>query len=318
MDVKELEDYCGIAKYDEYDESVEELKTLLPEFKDKVRCGFELEGNWGESLYDVKVGKRTETVYSLDQLHAFIEDAAGSQGGLFDTLSYVYEDGSVDTELVTQPLRVDEILPSLRLWMNVLSDCGVAVDSYEGAGCHMTVSAGVGMPLYVKANVEQIVRYFAPALLYFACDQDMSRRDPDYYELNGSPIIRLSENRTLNGITYKYSTVHFKTFGRVSGFEFRYPDPTEPTRLYAVAVLNMAILLKAIKITIKHGGVFKIKNKRMRMNNRVYGRFVNRIDISDYRDLITIMAGELIEFLADEIEEISGLNVKRWRDYTER
>ncbi len=310
MDVEDLKDCAGIKDFSNYDEcNIERLKEVRENFKDNVRCGFELEGNWGDSLYDVKVGERTGTVYSLDQLHAFIEDAAGSQGGLYDTLICVYEDGSVDTELVTQPLKVEDIRPALSLWLDVLYDCGVVVDSEEGAGCHMTVSVGTPLPSIVKANTEQIIRYFAPALLELACHCSISCRDPDFYELNSSPIRRCDKYWGLDGVVNKYRAVHFKSFSRnVTGFEFRYPDPATSDRLYVIAVLNMAIVLKAMKITIDHNGVFKIKNKRMRKNRDLYQKLANHHSVTRRSaDYIREMAFELLDFLGDEIEEISGL-----------
>ncbi|RLC83298.1 MAG: hypothetical protein DRJ03_17585 [Chloroflexi bacterium] len=313
MDVKDLKDYAGIKDFSNYDEyDIERLKEVRENFKDNVRCGFELEGNWGDSLYDVKVGERTGTVYSLDQLHAFIEDAAGSQGGLYDTLMCVYEDGSVDTELVTQPLKVEDIQPALSLWLDVLYDCGVVVDSEEGAGCHMTVSVGAALPSITKANTEQIVRYFAPALLELACYCSISCRDPDYYKLNRSPIRRYDEQRGLDGTSNKYRAVHFKSFNRnVTGFEFRYPDPATSDRLYVIAVLNMAIVLKAMKITIDHDGVFKIKNERMGKNRDLYQKLANHHSVTRRSaDYIREMVFELMEFLNDEIGEISGLTGK--------
>jgi len=221
-------------------------------------------------------------------------------------------DGSVDTELVTQPLKVEDIRQTLSLWLDVLNDCGVVVDSEEGAGCHMTVSVGAALPSITKANTEQIVRYFAPALLELACYCSLSCRDPDYYELNRSPIRRYDEHRGLDGVVNKYKAVHFKSFSRnVTGFEFRYPDPATSDRLYVIAVLNMAIVLKAMKITIDHNGVFKIKNERMRKNSDLYQKLANHRSVTRRSaDYIREMVFELMEFLNDEIREISGLTGK--------
>ncbi len=308
MDVKDLMDYAGIYRDQSISllpSEVELLQELIPRFNERVRCGFELEGDWTYHEY-VRVGGREAIIEEVDELHSFIMEAAEEQGGLYGTLLDAYDDGSVNTELVTQPLRVDEIVPVLDLWLDVLDTCGVIFDSRVGAGCHMTVSVGTSLPLIVKANVEQLMRYFTRPLLEFGCNHAWSRRDREYYSFNKSPIIRLKKGERLNGEN-KYKAVHFKKFGDVTAFEFRYPDPAPTRKLYSIAILNMAIVLKAIKISFKYNGVFEIKNSRIQTSRRAY--------LWDGCD--SELIDELIDFMADDIKSVSGLTLKEWMWYIE-
>ncbi|RLC83299.1 MAG: hypothetical protein DRJ03_17590 [Chloroflexi bacterium] len=245
------------------------MVDIVNEFKSHVRCGFELEGN-STLPYELtcpRCGNKV-TVHEYDQLHHIINYLIhNGKSSWYKQAMKIYWDGSVDTELVTTPLKVDEIEMGLTFFTGLLRFMGVDLRPTTRAGGHQTISVGARLPDVVLANIEQLSRRFAPTLVRVGCSPyDTYRRSERFRYLNQSPIY----NYPLDGWEEKYRFVHFKNYTKATGIEFRYPDALPPKYNYVSAILNMALVWKAMKITLRHGKVIAWENELIRKRRHAY------------------------------------------------
>ncbi len=234
MDIRELE---GFKRFESH--ATPSNTPDLSNLDERLRVGFEIEG---------KALRRGHNMFIVSGKHANIEWDLESH----PYFNRVYNDGSVDTELVTQPIEIENIVDILNEFHWVLKKYNVLLSPEIGAGGHQTVSInGLHAERTVKANVEQLTRYFSPTLLRLGCIPHLTRyRKYFFRKLNESCAYRWS----LDGFR-KYRAIHFKEFGGTSGFEFRYPDVLSPIHSWVSAVANASIVLKAYRIT---DGEYKI------------------------------------------------------------
>ncbi|RLC86698.1 MAG: hypothetical protein DRJ03_07965 [Chloroflexi bacterium] len=322
MDVTELTGFDGFFRHSSFESDEHNwLGNVIGKFNELVRCGFELEGlsNFdGVDGYANVFG--TEVRYeTLPELHDFMQWAVDDAWEHMDDanvrqvlwgLRRVYLDCSVDTELVTEPIELKDIEKHLNFWLWFLERCGVTASPDYGAGCHMTVSLKtVYVPSFVRANIEQLVIYFTPALALLSWLQwDHCNRDWGYFELNtgfmdhyGNGYIHVSGEE-------KYRFVHFKNFPDCEGFEFRYPDASMNARhLWRVAIVNMALVLKALKISHEHKAIVEFKCDTADIIDDL-----NEIgDVKGWIERLHSHLNEFLAFIRPEIEEITG-DYHRW------
>ncbi|RLC86706.1 MAG: hypothetical protein DRJ03_08005 [Chloroflexi bacterium] len=310
MDIRELE---GFKRFESYAPPL--LTPDLSDLGERLRVGFEIEGRGG-------YGDALLSIYSK---HDWIKHDLKTH----QYFNRVYYDGSVDTELVTQPIEIGNIINVIHEFQWVLKDYGVSMSPITGAGGHQTVSIkDLNAERIVKANVEQLTRYFSPTLLRLSCIPHLTHHRKYYFrKLNRSCAYRWS----LDGFR-KYRAIHFKEFGRTTGFEFRYPDVLSPTHSWVSAVANASIVLKAYRITdgivewthnvennihriyrymlSGQSNAYILKKPRDFYVENVYNntKRINRMRWfkEHQRDV------EFFEFFKPEIQEITGGNYNEW------
>jgi hypothetical protein len=254
----------------------------------KVKVGFELECNvdvcdvckiYGD--YDCSACQFDEyEVYDLiaDKLECKNHKTNISSKELENPSSkflYVYDDGSVNTEVVTKPLYVTEIKTVLEKAYKVLIGMYANLSSKCGAGCHMTISTHRICDELTIANIIQFTRYYAPALLSIGCYNKTHFRG-SYRDLNPKPNI----NRI---ITDKYSFLNVKYINDNDVlFEFRYPDMAKNPRLLEfTALCNMAIVDYAMRYTNYNQKMFTMSQQywdKVKDNVREYYAISSFVD----------------------------------------
>lgn len=291
MDVMMLKGFSGFILH----ESFKDFDIDTDKLRESMRCGFEIEGS-----------PRWNRDDASDEIIGFIKRVAGSM------CMRAYHDYSVGVEVVTEPLSVDEIEPQLNFWLWLLDRCGIDTIPFVGAGCHMTVSIGALIPSFVKVNIEHLTIYFAPVLAALSWAYDHHWREKRYFELNNawnndglSWLTSEDDGRLSMFGMSKYSFVHFKEFDNQSGIEFRYPDSSPNARhLWRVAIMNMALVLKALKISKEYKAIIRFKfndDDRYMINHCNYAGEVEKL-VMTVRDRID----EFLEFMQPEIEELLG------------
>lgn len=165
---------------------------------------------------------------------------------------YVYNDGSVNTEVVTAPLPLSQIKPTHQKAIAVLRNYDADISPRCGAGGHQNFGFNGYFPEDVVRNAIQLVRYYLPALLTIGCVDGSHNRGV----FRGLPVCGWRAELP-NG---KYQAVHIKkkyavgvTAGEADQFEvieFRYPDSTTDSRkVRETAIINAGLIAKAIKIS---------------------------------------------------------------------
>jgi len=225
---------------------------------------------------------------------------------------YIYNDGSVNTELVTGALRVTQIGNVFRKALELLEKYGVEVSPIVHAGGHQTVSHEDYFPSIVAKNAIQINRYYLPSLLTLACVEGSERRDSDYRSCPRSPAYGNGNERiphwTKNAsINFKDTAATVQTSYKL--IEFRYPDSHKNVnQVILSAIINMATIAKAFTMSDEGVAIFPQKHFNIVKSevNEFYcdGRF---------RDLDRIKKETrgLIYFLEDEISNYANLDSVR-------
>ncbi len=312
-----VEELSGFLEFRGFREHTKLPSTLdLSNLNERLRVGFEIEGDVLQKGRD-----RLEIHGKHSRINSDLKD--------HPYFSLVYYDGSVDTELVTQPIEIKNIIDVMHEFQWVLKNHGVSMLPVTGAGGHQTVSIkDLFIDRDIKVNIEQLTRYFSPTLLRLGCIPHLTHHRKYYYrKLNGSGIYTW----TLDGY-HKYRALHFKNFMDCSGFEFRYPDVLSPIHSWVSAVANASIVLKALKIddgrirwswasedaTVKtyhymlsgKSNAYILKKPRDFYIENVYSdtRRINRIRWfkEHQRDV------EFFEFFKPEIQEITGGQYDEW------
>lgn len=225
---------------------------------------------------------------------------------------YIYNDGSVNTELVTGALRVTQIEDVFRKALELLDKYGVEVSPTVHAGGHQTVSHEDYFPSIVARNAIQINRYYLPSLLTLACVEGSERRDSDYRSCPRSPVYGRGDERiphwTKNAsINFKNTAAAVQTSYKL--IEFRYPDSHKNVnQVILSAIINMATIAKAFTMSDEGVAVFSQNHfniVKSEINEFYYdGRFRNP-------DMIKKETRGLIYFLEDEISNYANLDSVR-------
>jgi len=215
----------------------------------------------------------------------------------------VYEDGSVNLEVVTTPQKLCDIASVHRYVCSVIKgyDAEIRPDVGNGAGGHQTVMFDHRNGSFtdtITRNVIQLSRFFAPALLWIGCVKGTEARG-DYRSLNRSAV--REPKQFPNG---KYEFVHTRYMdGRgVYGFEFRYPDSHELSNIVQVtAVINSAIVLKAIRLS--RFGVLECDQAYWDTVKENVSRFYALGFFSD-KSWVCSMIDRLMKYIGQEIRDL--------------
>lgn len=238
----------------------------------------------------------------VDDVNRRVANDLGCESGHLDydpskkDYQFVYNDGSVSTEVVTTALKLNEVYPILTKAYVVLDRYNCKISPEAKAGGHQTVSFAKPFPIIVVKNVIQLVRYYYPALLAIGCIKGSHNREGgnDYrcYPSSGVDLY--------HGRNHKYLAVHIK---RSTSFpkliEFRYPDShTNINQCILTALINIALVAKAI--TLSQYGVFVIDENHLtkaKTNTTQFYGDDSFVDVSWVRDL----GREMLEDLQKEI-----------------
>lgn len=302
---------------DEYDAycsecDIPEQWSNCPHFRsDDGYCRY-----YGSSICDMC--ENHDRYMSDNSLMAIFEKISNALGGIptrkgsfreDKEFLYVYNDGSVNTELVTGALRVGQIEKVFRRALDVLEDNGVEVSPIVHAGGHQTVSHDDYFPSIVARNTIQINRYYLPSLLTLGCVVGSERRDSDYRSCPRSPVYGRGDERIPHWT--KNASINFKGSGtsvetNYKLIEFRYPDShTNVNQVIVSAIVNMATVAKA----------FTMSNQGVAVFSQSHFNFV-KSEIRDFyydgcfrdMDAIRKQTRGLLHYLEDEISHYADLN----------
>lgn len=222
---------------------------------------------------------------------------------------YIYNDGSVNTELVTGALEISQVKNVFRKALKLLSKYGVEVSPIVHAGGHQTVSYHDYFPSIVARNTIQINRYYLPSLLSLGCVRGSEKRSDSFRACPPSPLYGEGEQRI--PIWNKYSSINFKETSPAMQthyklIEFRYPDSHKNVnQVILSSVINMASIAKAFSVSSDGVAVFSqnhFDNVKHEVNNFYnYGRFIDSESIKSETH-------ELIEYLEEEISSYANVD----------
>ena len=173
---------------------------------------------------------------------------------------YIYNDGSVNTELVTGALELSQIEKVFQKALKLLNKYGVEVSPDVHAGGHQTVSHHDYFPSVVVRNTIQMNRYYLPSLLCLGCVKGSEKRDNNFRSCPPSPIYGEGENRIPQWS--KYSSINLKETSpalrtNYKLIEFRYPDSHRNiNQVILTAVINMSTIAKAFSLSSDGVAVF--------------------------------------------------------------
>jgi len=211
----------------------------------------------------------------------------------------IYNDGSVDTEVVTGPLRPWEIEGVLKECIPVMRRIGVVLSPSARAGGHQTVSHGRNWKKptlfnsVMAGNVVQLVRYYLPALITCGCVVGTSGRDTGS-RFRGLPV----NGDALRPVNEKYSAVHVKpdlaVRGRPAMIEFRYPDSSDEVEVWKVnTALILGLCHEAFKMSASGLALFSQNHWKLveTITEGIFcGRDFNKYEAEWVRDLRVEMA----------------------------
>ena len=219
---------------------------------------------------------------------------------------YIYHDGSVNVELVTNallPARFEEVLVKA---VEILSKYKVKMNPDQRAGGHQTICFSEHFPHMVAANVAQIMRYYLPALITIGCIEGTQTRGAQHRSLPASP----GWSKRSKVFNQKYEAVHVKSTLALAGspkmLEFRYPDShTNVKQIAATGVINLAMCLKAIKMSPQGIASFVNLhwNKVESLMASLYRCGLTDKSAVDHKILVE-MRKEMLEFLSPEIDDL--------------
>ena len=222
---------------------------------------------------------------------------------------YIYNDGSVNTELVTGALQLKQIKKVFQKALKLLNKYGVEISPFVHAGGHQTVSHQDYFPSIVARNTIQINRYYLPSLLCLGCVKGSEKRSDSFLACPPSPLYGEGERRIPIG--NKYSSINFKETSpaiqtNYKLIEFRYPDSHKNVnQVILSSVINMASIAKAFSVSSDGVAVFSqnhFDNVKHEVNNFYnYGRFIDSESIKSETH-------ELIEYLEEEISSYANVD----------
>ena len=217
----------------------------------------------------------------------------------------VYNDGSVNTEIVTSALKPKDFKTVVCEGINALLDEGGEISPYQKAGFHQTFSFGHTFPDIVCKNVIQLIRFYLPALLCVSCI------DGTYQRNNGSNFRAIPESGLKMGeeiYNEKYTAVHTKKIGNLSSpslLEFRYPDATENINQTALTMLfNTAIIAKAFDESEK--GIIEISQRHFNRVKEDVGSIYSTGDYYHY-EWVKLLVFEMFAYLKPELSKITDI-----------
>ena len=228
---------------------------------------------------------------------------------------YGYFDGSTPIELVTSPVepsigKVRDILSKVFDTVESLADTRLEANCLRNCGLHQTVvfeHLKPSFPEIVVANAVQITRAYIPGLYYLLSAGNRNTPSRSTRFRNHNPSIWTRSVLSMP----KYSAVYprYKSIDRHNteywGIEFRYPDGTRSLALAgAMAVLNTAIVLKAIKLS--RYGVVKISDDYYQSAKAAVVGFTTTGSLTDEQVqspnfFPRLIAEGLVKFLSEEI-----------------
>ena len=276
--------------------SEDAIEEISKTFCSTLRVGIEIEGHYRgeEPLQDV------HDIISRD-LRCKTGKSEIQGADLLNDFLYVYNDGSVNTEVVTGTLKLNNIRHVYNRAIETMEDLNIVISPEWGAGGHQNISSEVMMPLIVGRNIRQLLRYHLPPLCKIACVEGTECRDYSYRGYPPCGWKRYVENE-------KYCAMFCKRKYSVnqSGeglYEFRYPDAIKNiNQVYISSIINAAIVLKAIKLSKK--GVIMISNDDKEQSKFLYKHMTSNADNSSIMPKINKRFNEMILFLTSEINEI--------------
>ena len=222
---------------------------------------------------------------------------------------YIYNDGSVNTELVTGALKLSQIKKVFQKALTLLKKYGVKVSPMVNAGGHQTISHQDYFSSAVARNTIQINRYYLPSLLSLGCVKGSEKRNNDFRSCPLSPIYGEGERRV--PIYNKSSSINFKETSlavqtNYKLIEFRYPDSHRNiNQVILSAVINMSTVAKAFSLSSEGVAVFS-QNHFDEVKSEVaefysYGHFKNPESVKDETH-------RLVEYLEDEISSYANVS----------
>jgi len=193
-------------------------------------------------------------------LKAIAEELGIICGKIYDTSNlkfnsnwlYVYNDGSVNTELVTAPIQLYRVGDVVKEGLDIFNRYEVKAYPAQDcrAGAHQTFSFDGVFPDIVARNIVQLIRYYLPALLAIGCYHFGTHFRGKYRILPENP----SWGDRCEVFNTKYEACHVK--GQLALeykprlIEFRYPDMTPRWKQHElVCLINAALLLEAGKLS---------------------------------------------------------------------
>ena len=179
---------------------------------------------------------------------------------------WAYHDGSVDTELVTKPFQLPRLLVALNKGIQIFKDENIIMSPSVRAGAHQTFCFEKPFPDIVARNIVQIMRYYYPALLSYACVEGTQGRSYTFRKLPNRPgwsdkALRFNEKYEACYVKHEHAINYQPRM-----IEFRYPDMHQYANVHiAVACLNWAVILYAIDMSKQ--GVAMFGNEHWEYSN---------------------------------------------------
>ena len=261
-----------LLRVNEFRANIMDLTELSAEKRDfsqaQLSFGFEIEFNCVDNDVDEVVDGLNEEFGTSEDVNSQKTVKLGSNTITMKTNAYderknvvkVYHDGSVDGELVTRPLYLNEM-------KGVLDKIYTKLDNYEldyecegKAGGHITIMEGqhmeIPMPWEVVSNFIQLTRTFYPQIIALSNKGDYYR-GLYYYALN-----HYGTSRNYNENS-KYHCVNKRMVNdKIVGLELRcFHSPENTSEAINNAKISLMLYRVAEKIT--HIGHLSIEQERM-------------------------------------------------------
>ena len=267
--------------------SEEDIKDFYDDFLSTFRIGIEIEGE-SPSFTDYK--------FIAEELNCDIGKGRFRRNKDF---LYCYNDGSVNTELVTGAIPLKKLRKVLKIGLDVLQEYDVKMSPEVGAGGHQNICSSQLLPNIIGRNVLQITRQYLPALCKIGCVLGTHHRNINYRTYPECGLNNYIDN-------VKYSAVHLKKRGGRNGltgglYEFRYPDSTiNLNQIMLSAIINSALVLKAINIS--RYGVLSLDYIEIMKSKDCYSEIIELN--STNHSFVNRMVESLLEFLDEELKSI--------------
>lgn len=275
--------------------SEEAIEEISKTFCSTLRIGIEIEGHYGgESLNDVHDNISNTLNCKIGKSEIQVED-------LSNDFLYVYNDGSINTEVVTGALKLNNLRNIYSRAIETMEDLNIRISPRYGAGGHQNISSATMMPGIVGRNIRQLLRYYLPALCKIACVKETVYREYSYRDYPPCGWRKYVENEKYCAMFCK-SKFSINQFGE-GLYEFRYPDAMiNINQVYISTIINAAIVLKAVKLS--QNGVAMISKKDKEQSKNLYEKITTEIDISSILPEMINRFNEMVRYLIDEIDQI--------------
>lgn len=231
---------------------------------------------------------------------------------------YIYDDGSVNLEIVTAPHKLNQLRNVLEKAYSILEDYDATISPSEKCGGHQTFSYKNYFKGTFVINATQLVRYFLPSLFIIGWTKSTDNHSARYYFCT-MPERLWNRDKKGSTINNKYDAIHIKPRDAVKStfpkfVEYRYPDGNwNIDQVIFTAIINAALTLKAIKMSAHGIMTFTqehFDNVQRLANDLAYG----------YPDLFKIVTepelrdnfNELTEILKPEIHLVSNLKTSEY------